>query len=92
MSVYLAEATPSLQFQIANERMLGIPAQVDLVVRNPPASAGDTGHEFDLWSGRSHMLGDNLSPTGPNYRACATTIPRVHAPKACALQQEEPLR
>ena len=50
------------------------------MVKNPPASAGDTGLIRGL--GRSHMLVGQLSP-------CATTT-EAHVPRARAPQQEKP--
>ena len=59
------------------------------VVKNPPASAGDTGSSPAL--GRSHMPRSN-SAHEPQLLSPRATTAEACAPRAHALQQEKPLQ
>ena len=69
------------------------------VVKNPPASVGDTGSSPGL--GRSHMLRSNKAHAPQVLSLCSracdpqllsprATTTEAHAPRACAPQQEKP--
>ena len=79
--------------------MLGFPGGT--VVKNPPASAGDTGSSPGL--GRSHMLQSNEARAPQLLNLCSRSLepqllsPRAttteaRVPRAHALQQEKPLQ
>ena len=59
------------------------------VVKNPPANTGDTGSSSG--PGRSHMLRSNWARE-PQLLSPRDTTTEAHVPRACALQQENPLQ
>ena len=71
--------------QISKLSLLGFPGAS--VVKNPPASAGDTGSSPG--PGRSHVPQSSKARV-PQLLSPHATTTEVRAPRACAPQQEKP--